>query len=84
MGNWQLEVWKFSMYVFAPVVSFWVYHKVDFFKDDLIKFERKVQTPEILQNEQKIKDDLELLNRLKEISLKKRLESQAAASVSKE
>ena len=28
MGNWQLEVWKFSMYVFAPVVSFWVYHKV--------------------------------------------------------
>ena len=57
---------------------------MDFFKDDLIKFERKVQTPEILQNEQKIKDDLELLNRLKEISLKKRLESQAAASVSKE
>jgi hypothetical protein len=28
MGNWQLEVGKFAFYVFAPVMSFYIYHRV--------------------------------------------------------
>ena len=29
MGNWQLEIFKFSLYVFAPVAAFYVYHQVN-------------------------------------------------------
>ena len=37
MGNWQLEIGKFAMYVFAPVVAFYVYHKV---KSDIFSLEQ--------------------------------------------
>ena len=37
MGNWQLEIFKFSLYVFAPVASFYIYHKV--WKFDLGKLQ---------------------------------------------
>lgn len=38
MGNWQLEIGKFAMYVFAPVVAFYVYHKVKYDIFSLEKF----------------------------------------------
>lgn len=77
MGNWQLEIGKFAMYVFAPVVAFYVYHKVDFFNEDLERFNRKINTPQSLANEKQMKEDLELLKRLRESSIRKKLENLA-------
>lgn len=78
MGNWQLEVAKFGMYVFAPVMSFWVYHKIDFWKEDLERYERKIHTPAVLQNEKQIKEDLAFLEELKRKSLQRKLEFEAS------
>jgi len=83
MGRWQLEIWKFSLYVFAPVASFYIYHKVDFFNKDLERFERKVTTPALLQNEKQIKEDIEFLNSLREESLRRKFESQVTAATTK-
>jgi len=80
MGRWQLEIWKFSLYVFAPVASFYIYHKVDFFSRDLERFERKVTTPALLENDKQIKEDLEFLNSLREESLRRKFESQVTAA----
>jgi len=77
MGNWQLEIGKFAMYVFAPVVAFYVYHKVDFFTEDLEQFNRKINTPQMLANEKQMKEDLELMKQLRDSAIRKKLESQA-------
>jgi hypothetical protein len=77
MGNWQLEVGKFAFYVFAPVMSFYIYHRVDYFKDDLLKFERKTQTPERLLNQEKLREDMKLLQRLREMNFKESLQKEA-------
>jgi sigma54-dependent transcription regulator len=83
MGNWQLEIFKFSLYVFAPVASFYIYHKIDFFSKDLERYERKVTTPALVQNEKQIKEDLEFLNSLREESLRRKFESEMAAATNK-
>ena len=58
--------------------------QVDFFNKDLERFERKVTTPELLQNEKQIKEDLEFLNSLREESLRRKFESQVTAATTKE
>lgn len=75
MGNWQLEIYKFAMYVFAPVTAFYIYHKVDFFNEDLEKFNRKVNTPQMLANEKQMKEDLELMRQLREAGIRKNVHS---------
>lgn len=76
MGNWQLEIFKFSLYVFAPVASFYIYHKVDFFNNELERLERKVTTPQLLKNEKQMQENLDILNSLREEGLRKKFESQ--------
>jgi len=83
MGNWQLEIFKFSLYVFAPVASFYIYHKVDFFNNELETFQRKYNTPQLLKNEKQIQQDLEFLNSLREDDLRKKFESQAQGTDTK-
>jgi len=83
MGRWQLEIWKFSLYVFAPVASFYIYHKVDFFNKDLERFERKVTTPALIQNEKQIKEDLEFINSLREESLRRKFEAKLTEATAK-
>jgi len=84
MGNWQLEVFKFGLYVFAPVASFIIYHKVDFFKNDLEEFERKRHNPKLLENDRQIREDKEYFMSLKEDSLRKELELQLAQATAAE
>jgi len=83
MGNWQLEIFKFSLYVFAPVASFYIYHKIDFFNNELEKLERKVTTPTLLKNEKQMQENIEILNSLREEGLRKKFESQANATETK-
>ena len=50
---------------------------MDFFNEDLEKFNRKVNTPQMLENEKQMKEDLELMRQLREAGIRKKLESQA-------
>ena len=59
------------------------FFQVDFFNKDLERFERKVTTPALLQNDKQIKEDLEFLNSLREESLRRKFESQVTAADNK-
>lgn len=50
---------------------------MDYFKDDLLKFERKTQTPERLLNQEKLREDMKLLQRLREMNFKESLQKEA-------
>ena len=50
---------------------------VDFFNEDLERFNRKINTPQSLANEKQMKEDLELMKRLRESSIRKKLENLA-------
>ena len=69
---------------YSHLTIFFFDFQVDFFNKDLERFERKVTTPELLQNEKQIKEDLEFLNSLREESLRRKFESQVTAATTKE
>ena len=48
--------------------------KVDFFNEDLEQFNKKINTPQMLANEQQMKEDLELMKQLREAGIRKKLE----------
>ena len=76
LQNFVIEAFHFSN---LDITLF----QVDFFNKDLERFERKVTTPELLQNEKQIKEDLEFLNSLREESLRRKFESQVTATTTK-
>lgn len=45
-----------------------------------MKYERKVNSPALLANEKQFKEDLELLKKLKDLSMKKKLAEQIESS----
>ena len=51
-----------------------VFFKVDFFNEDLEQFNKKINTPQMLANEQQMKEDLELMKQLREAGIRKKLE----------
>ena len=50
------------------------FFKVDFFNEDLEQFNKKINTPQMLANEQQMKEDLELMKQLREAGIRKKLE----------
>jgi len=56
MGNWQLEVGKFAIYMMFPVASFYAYHQVDWFEDSYKEIQKKVNTKESIQNQKEIQE----------------------------
>ena len=58
--------------LFSLVPSF----QVDFFNNELERLERKVTTPQLLKNEKQMQENLDILNSLREESLRKKFESQ--------
>ena len=50
--------------------------QVDFFNNELERLERKVTTPQLLKNEKQMQENLDILNSLREESLRKKFESQ--------
>lgn len=74
MGNWQLEVFRFGLYVFMPVLAFYGFHQVDLFKDDLLRFQRRLHTSETHKNEAMVRECVSQLQRSKEEEFKRQLE----------
>jgi len=61
MGNWQLEVAKMAIYMAFPVTSFYVYHQVDWFEDELTEIHKKVRTKECIENKAMIDEAVEMM-----------------------
>ena len=68
------------MYISNLDISFF---QVDFFNKDLERFERKVTTPALIQNEKQIKEDLEFINSLREESLRRKFEAKLTEATAK-
>jgi len=78
--RWKLEIGRMIGYVFLPVTTFYIYNQVDFadyFKEDVMKFERMLNTPETIENERKLKEARELTQRLRDLEARKQFEEQA-------
>ena len=49
--------------------------QIDWFKDDIAKYERRVYTEEMLDTKKQFKEDMDLIKRAREIDMKRKLES---------
>ena len=56
MGKWQLECVKFGTFIFAPVVSFYWFHKIENFEDKIEQYHRATTTADSIKNEAMIRD----------------------------
>jgi hypothetical protein len=54
MGKWQLECVKFGTFIFAPVVSFYWFHRIENFEDKIEQYHRATTTADSLKNEELI------------------------------
>jgi len=61
MGNWKLEIAKMVIYMAFPVTSFYVYHQVDWFEDEITDLHRKVRTKESMENTKELQDCVEMM-----------------------
>ena len=73
MGNWQLEIGKMAIYVFFPVTSFYVYHQVDWFEDELTAIHKKVRTKKTLENAKEIEECAEMMRSHRDKKFKEEL-----------
>jgi len=80
MGNWQLEVAKFALYLTVPVGAFAMYHQVDYFRDEVLRFERKVTTKESIANDAMLKEYMTELRKEQQAKLRLKLQQEAAAA----
>ena len=56
MGNWQLEVFKLSLWVSFPVGMFYVYNQASYFEDWVIKMKREMYPPQALSHHDQLQD----------------------------
>ena len=61
MGNWKLELGKMAIYMAFPVTSFYVYHQVDWFEDQIEDMHRKVRTKESIANKKELQECVEMM-----------------------
>ena len=73
--KWQLEVFKFSLYIFAPVAAFYYFHRIENFEDKIEEYHRKHITAKSIKNEEMIKDCAKILRERRDQKFKVELES---------
>jgi len=61
MGNWKLELGKMAIYMAFPVTSFYVYHQVDWFEDQIADMHRKVRSKESITNKMELQECVEMM-----------------------
>ena len=61
MGNWKLELGKMAIYMAFPVTSFYVYHQVDWFENDIEEMHRKVRTKESIKNRKELEECVQMM-----------------------
>jgi len=83
MGNWQLEVFKFALYITMPIGAFYAYNQTEWFRDYLYYYERKSQTPQMRANAEKLNEFREELKKVRDEQDRALLEKQREAAVAK-
>jgi len=73
MGNWQLEIAKMAIYMAFPVTSFYVYHQVDWFEDELTEIHKKVRTKETIENHKMIEEAVTMMRTHSDKKFKEKL-----------
>ena len=73
MGTWKLEVAKFALYVFAPVASFYYFHKVEYFEDKIAESYRKQYSVTSAEGEKQIRECQEKMREKREARFKEQL-----------
>ena len=61
MGNWKLKLGKMAIYMAFPVTSFYVYHQVDWFEDQIADMHRKVRSKESITNKMELQECVEMM-----------------------
>ncbi len=63
MGNWQLEVFKFALYVSFPVGLFYVFNQPKYFEDWVVKVRQELYPPSQEEHRRKFKEALQSYRR---------------------
>ena len=80
MGNWQLEVGKMAVYIFLPVGAFYLFHQVDYFRDELLRIERRSRTKSSFENEEKMERLMQKIREKREEDFRTNLSNLASES----
>jgi len=75
MGNWQLEVFKFSLYIFAPVLSFYHFHRIENFEEKIEEYHKAHVSEKSIKNEKIIKECQQRLREGRDKKFKAELET---------
>ena len=78
MGKWPLECVKFGLLIFAPVISFYYFHKIENFEDKIEQYHRATTTAASLKNEAMIKEYQQKMREKRDKRFKEELESMRA------
>ncbi|KAH7953522.1 hypothetical protein HPB49_009610 [Dermacentor silvarum] len=73
MGNWQLEVFKMSIYMAFPVALFYVFNQPQFFEEWVVKKKRECFPPADPEADQQLKDFINAFKAKKREELAKEL-----------
>ena len=73
MGNWKLELGKMAIYMAFPVTSFYVYHQVDWFEDQIADMHRKVRSKESITNKMELQECVEMMRSHRDKQFKEEL-----------
>jgi protein PET100 len=61
MGNWKLEIGKMAIYMAFPVTSFYIYHQVDWFEEELVAINRKLRNKDTIENAKQIEECVSMM-----------------------
>ena len=57
MGTWHLEVFRMTIYIFTPVVAFYGFHQLPFYKEDrMLDYQRKLVTLQSIEGRQMMEE----------------------------
>ena len=73
MGTWKLELGKMAIYMAFPVTSFYVYHQVDWFEDQIADMHRKVRSKESITNKMELQECVEMMRSHRDKQFKEEL-----------
>lgn len=75
MGNWQLEAFKFSLYISAPVLAFWYFHQTENVRENLDKYYQANTDERTMKNHKMIIEAQQKMREIRDKRFEKELEN---------
>lgn len=79
MGNWQLEAFKFSLYISAPVLAFWYFHQYENVRENLDKYYQATTDERTMKNHKMIIEAQQKMREIRDKRFEKELENMQSA-----